>query len=258
MVPSKNVAPPKKHPYYRGYRSSRLTVTQTWSLTPNTVSSFWMHRAVPNSPTFYGLMISDRESRTGVPASADSAVFRHGTSTVLKTAEWKVRCSVLGEEQEPRYRVTLAHHTAERRGERAINPSLCDPSRQNPVHPVPRDRQSVRLPDYTDAPHSKVWINKQIKFGDFLLPSYWIMMTFVLPLGATTVYVMFNLMFHHQLAPVTTETWEFPRNASCSSQYWLLWKKLEIHSFTFKFQKFLCRVRDNAPLAERSEAVFLI
>jgi hypothetical protein len=181
----------------RGSRSSRLAVTQTWSLTSNTGSSFWMHRAVPNSSTFYGLMISDRENGTGVPASADSAVFRHGTSTALKTAKWKVRCSGLGEEQEPRYRVTLARHIAERRGERAINPSLCDPSRRNPVHPVPRDRQCVRLPDYTDAKLSEGWINKQIKFGDFLFPSHWIMMIFVLPLGATTVDVMFNLMFHH-------------------------------------------------------------
>lgn len=127
---------------------------------------------------------------------------------------------MLGEEQEPRYRVTLAHHTAERHGERAINPSLCDPSRRNRVHPVPRGRQCVRLPEYTDARRSEGWINKQIKFGDFLLPSHWIMTISVLPLGVTTVDVIFNLMFHHQLAPVITETREFTRNVSCFSHYW--------------------------------------
>jgi len=31
---------------------------------------------------------------------------------------------------------------------------------------------------------------------------------------------------------------------------------VEMHSFTLKFQKFLCRVRDTAPIAERSKAVF--
>jgi len=33
---------------------------------------------------------------------------------------------------------------------------------------------------------------------------------------------------------------------------------LEMHSFTFKFQALLCRVRDTAPIAARSEGVFFI
>ena len=84
------------------------------------------------------------------------------------------------------------------------------------------------------------------------------MMIFVLPFGVTTVDVIFNLMLHHQLAALTNVTLAFTRNVSCSSHYWPLWKMLEIHSFTFKFQKFLCRVLDTALIAERSKTVFFI
>ena len=100
-----------------------------------------------------------------------------------------MRCSLLGEEQDPRYRVTLAHHTAERHGERAINPSLCDPSRLNRVHPVPRDMQCAMLPEYIDSLCSKGWISniKQIKFDDFFLTSNSMIMIFVLPVRVTLV-----------------------------------------------------------------------